>query len=193
MLLHAEIGRLPEQFRAAVVLCYLEGRTYEDAARVLHCPVGTIKSRLATARERLRRRLDHLTLAPSVGSAELVLRADPQILPTSLPDSILQAVIRHATGGLVPASISRLAQGVLSKMGWHRLIHRLGAVGVVLICTAALATGTIGLTRMNDDLPTNDDADLDVVTASTAQPLIRRVTIVDRNGKLPLATASPSR
>jgi RNA polymerase sigma factor (sigma-70 family) len=34
MLLHEEIGRLPQRFRAAVVLCYLEGRTYEEAARV---------------------------------------------------------------------------------------------------------------------------------------------------------------
>ncbi len=37
--LHEEIGRLPERFRAPVVLCYLEGRTYEEVAQVLKCPV----------------------------------------------------------------------------------------------------------------------------------------------------------
>ena len=52
---------------APVVLCYLEGRTYEEAAQVLLCPVGTIKSRLATARDRLRRRLERRNLATSSG------------------------------------------------------------------------------------------------------------------------------
>lgn len=54
--LHEEIGRLPERFRSALVLCYVEGLTHEMAAGMLGCPVGTIRSRLATARERLRRR-----------------------------------------------------------------------------------------------------------------------------------------
>ena len=39
---------------SSVVLCDLEGRSYEEAARHLRCPVGTVKSRLARARERLR-------------------------------------------------------------------------------------------------------------------------------------------
>ena len=56
---------------APVVLCYLEGRTYEEAAQVLRCPVGTIKSRLSTARERLRRRLEHRDQAMSSGSVSL--------------------------------------------------------------------------------------------------------------------------
>ena len=54
---HAEVARLPDRFRGPVVLCYLEGRTYGEAAQLLQCPIGTIKSRLATARERLQRRL----------------------------------------------------------------------------------------------------------------------------------------
>ena len=50
-------GGFPSGF-GAVILCYLEGRTYEEAARLLPCPVGTIKSRLSTARQRQRRRLE---------------------------------------------------------------------------------------------------------------------------------------
>ena len=53
--LHQEIDRLPERHRIVVVLCDLEGRSYEEAARHLRCPVGTVRSRLARARERLRR------------------------------------------------------------------------------------------------------------------------------------------
>jgi RNA polymerase sigma-70 factor (ECF subfamily) len=54
---HEEVGRLPENYRAAVVLCYLEGLTHEQAASQLGWPVGTVRSRLAWAREKLRSRL----------------------------------------------------------------------------------------------------------------------------------------
>ena len=56
--IHEEVGRLPERYRAAVVLCLLEGLTPEQAARHLGCPVGTVHSRLARGREQLRGRLD---------------------------------------------------------------------------------------------------------------------------------------
>ena len=56
-ILHQEIDRLPERHRTVVVLCDLEERSYEQAARHLQCPVGTVKSRLARARERLRHAL----------------------------------------------------------------------------------------------------------------------------------------
>src|SRR4051794_39322125 len=53
--LHEEVNRLPEKYRTAVVLCYLEGRTNEEAAEMLRWPVGTVKGRLSRAREMLRR------------------------------------------------------------------------------------------------------------------------------------------
>ena len=55
--LHEEIDRLPERYRVPVVLCDLEGLTHEKAARHLGWPVGTLKTRLARARELLRSRL----------------------------------------------------------------------------------------------------------------------------------------
>ena len=151
--MHAEIGRLPERFRAAVILCYLEGRTYQEAARVLRCPVGTIKSRLATARDRLRRRMEHLNLAPSAGSAGFVLKGPPvPLLPVPLAEATLRAVVQHTKGGVAPVSISQLAAGVLRRMQWHHLACRLGAASVVLACTGALAVGAVELTRINGGL-----------------------------------------
>ena len=55
--LHDELARLPESFRSALVLCYLEGLTQEQAAAVLRCPLGTIQSRLARGRAKLKSRL----------------------------------------------------------------------------------------------------------------------------------------
>ena len=56
--LHEEIARLPEKLRRPVVLCYLEGRTQEDAAAELRWSGATLRRRLAGARERLRSRLE---------------------------------------------------------------------------------------------------------------------------------------
>ena len=46
---HAEVDRLPESYRVAVLLCDLQGRTYDEAARELGWPVGTVKGRLHRA------------------------------------------------------------------------------------------------------------------------------------------------
>lgn len=64
--LDEEVARLPEPSRAVIVLCDLGGLTHEEASRRLACPVGTVKSRLASARTRLRRRLTVRGLAPAL-------------------------------------------------------------------------------------------------------------------------------
>jgi RNA polymerase sigma-70 factor (ECF subfamily) len=56
-MLREEVIRLPETYRLPVMLCYLEGKTNQEAAAQLSCPVGTIKGRLSRARQTLRDRL----------------------------------------------------------------------------------------------------------------------------------------
>jgi RNA polymerase sigma-70 factor (ECF subfamily) len=56
----AALGALPEGFREAVLLVDVEGLTYEEAAGVLTCPVGTLRSRLFRARRLLARALSDL-------------------------------------------------------------------------------------------------------------------------------------
>jgi RNA polymerase sigma-70 factor (ECF subfamily) len=55
--LYVALDELPDGYRDAVVLCDLEERSYEDAARIMGCPVGTVRSRLHRARALLAARL----------------------------------------------------------------------------------------------------------------------------------------
>ena len=55
---------LPAEFREAVVLCELEERSYEEAAQLAGCPIGTIRSRLHRGRALLMARLEMLRDAP---------------------------------------------------------------------------------------------------------------------------------
>lgn len=51
------LGRLPEEMRSTVLLCDLEGFTYEEIAEIMGCPIGTVRSRIARARMQLVRQL----------------------------------------------------------------------------------------------------------------------------------------
>jgi DNA-directed RNA polymerase specialized sigma24 family protein len=55
--LQAELDRLPDPYRRLVVHYYLEGRSNQEVARLLGCPVGTVKGQLFRARSLLRQRL----------------------------------------------------------------------------------------------------------------------------------------
>src|SRR5262249_46361370 len=71
--LDEELSRLPEKYRAPLVLCYLEGQTRDEAAQQLGCPLGTFKHRLEQGREVLRSRLGRRGLAlPAIMSAALL-------------------------------------------------------------------------------------------------------------------------
>jgi RNA polymerase sigma factor (sigma-70 family) len=116
--LHEEIDRLPERNRAPVVLCLLAGLTHEQAARHLGWLVGTVKSRLAHGRERLRSRLLRRGLAPGavLSGATLAARPARAAMPEALVTATARLAVLQATGrtaaGAVPAAVVSLAVGV---------------------------------------------------------------------------------
>ena len=66
--LDEELARLPQRYRAPLVLCDLEDLTHEQAALQLGWPVGTVKSRLSRGRDKLRSRLARRGLSPAPGA-----------------------------------------------------------------------------------------------------------------------------
>ena len=66
--LQRAVQELPEEYREAVVLCDLEEKSYDDAARLMACPVGTVRSRLHRARGLLAAKLRRLKNSPRAGS-----------------------------------------------------------------------------------------------------------------------------
>ena len=136
-----EVGRLPDRYREPVVLCYLEGQTCEDAARILRWPVGTVKSRLARARERLRRRLSRFGPAsvPAFGDGAPVATLSPRLADAT-------AGVAARFGAVWPASASisapvALAQGVLKMI----LIAKMARIAFAL-SAASLLGAAVALT-----------------------------------------------
>ena len=136
-----EVGRLPERYRTAVVLCDLEGLGHEEAARLLGCPVGTIKSRQARGRERLRGRLTHRGLAPSTllllpSATDATL--SPSLLEFTTRIAMASRMARACATGMVPVAVDILTKRMLTSM----LLTKLKTtVMVALLAAGLIATG----------------------------------------------------
>ena len=120
--IHEELERLPEKFRAAVVLCCLEGLSQQQAAGQLGWPLGTLQSRLARGRDRLRGRLLRRGLAPQAALFAGVLSAEGAMaaVPVALANATIRTAVRFAAGDRAVAGTATtatlLTRGVLKTM-----------------------------------------------------------------------------
>jgi RNA polymerase sigma factor (sigma-70 family) len=139
-----ELRCLPEKFRLPILLCYLEGRTREEAARQLGWSAGAVKGMLERGRELLRSRLTRrgVTLSATALAGLLSENALPAAVPAVLRDSTLEAALLFAAGKATPAeAASRLAEGVLQTMWISRV--KLVAAWLLAVAIASTAAGML--------------------------------------------------
>jgi len=147
--LHDEIDRLPERYRLPVVLCYLEGLTHGQAAHRLRWPVGTVESRLARARARLRQRLGRHGAMPAVallGARSLAGGAGGAVAPAWI-EATARAATWFAAGQtaatLATTNVAFLTQGTLKTMA----LTQLRLAMAYALAAGLVATGTIAVLR----------------------------------------------
>jgi RNA polymerase sigma factor (sigma-70 family) len=150
--LDEEVQNLPVKLRVPFVLCYLEGRTYEHAAKHLCCLPGTISRRLAQARELLRSRLTRRGLALPAGvlAAALAEARGHAALTGTLVSPTIKAAVAVAAGktsGALSAPVAALVEGGLRSMALSKAKTILTlALTIGLVCTSAglVAERTLG-------------------------------------------------
>jgi RNA polymerase sigma factor (sigma-70 family) len=137
--LDAALQELPERYRSSLVLCYLEGKTHEEAARLLGCPLTTVRTRVARGRKLLRDRLaSHgLTLSAAGLAALLMASAAPAAVPPALAKAALKAALPCAAGQAAVLCSARVAG--LVEGGFRTMLHSKGKTAVVLLVAGILA------------------------------------------------------
>ncbi len=138
-IIHEEVNRLPDHQRLAVVLCDLEGLTYEQAADRLHWTEPTLRHRLVKARRRLRERLTRRGV--TAGSLGAVLAASAAGARAAVPAALARSAVAAATGGAASISAAALSTQVIRGL----LVSRLkiaAAASLTLVSLGVIAAGS---------------------------------------------------
>ncbi len=146
-IVHEEIDRLPDRHRLPVVLCDLEGLSYDQAASRLDWTVPTLRCRLSKARQRLRDRLGRRGVA---GAAFGVLITSSSEASSAVPASWASAAVASATGGANSAVAVALSQTLLRSM----LMTKLKIVAATALATAGIVSaGVVAIGAGRPDEP----------------------------------------
>jgi uncharacterized protein (TIGR03067 family) len=145
-ILDRELSRLPDKYRAVIVLCDLEGKTRKEVAGQIGLAEGIVASRLARARGMLARRLGPHGSMLTVGALAAVLSQNVASAcpPTSLVASTVKAtsllVAGKTVAGSISAQVAGLTEGVVKGMLLNKILK---ATAVLLLVGVATGTGLV--------------------------------------------------
>ena len=137
-LLDEVLRTLPEKYRGPVLLCDVQGRSHEEAARQLGCPIGSMSWRLARGRELLRRGLERRGVTLSAAVLAALLGEEAVAMPALLAEATVRTAVLLAAGGAgaLRGSVAALVDGTLRALGMGRL-----KVVAVVAVLGLMATG----------------------------------------------------
>jgi RNA polymerase sigma factor (sigma-70 family) len=176
-ILHEELNRLPDKLRMPLLLCYLEGKSRDEAAAELGTSANVVKGALERGRNRLRSRLQRRGIALSAGLLAAVDAGTGSAVPPAWVDSVLSV----AGSGTFPPAVSALANGVLPVSRLTRLAAALAA-GLVIAAGTLIAASTSPDAPPKKDPPTDPPAK-EVAKAPAGEKLVVSGTVTDAAGK----------
>lgn len=198
-LLDQELSRLPDSYRAVIVLCDLEGKTRTEAARQLGCPEGTVASRLARARNMLAKRMARHGLAVSGGSLAAVFSGSAASagVPTSVVSSTIHVATLRAANqalGAISGSVAVLTEGVLKTMLLKKIMATtmvVLALSIAAIIGSSLAIGQVAEKPAGNEKPMVEKKPLErpeVMDPELASARLLTAVAYSRDGKWLAAT-----
>lgn len=148
-----EVLRLPERYRSVIVLCYWEGLTHEQAAQRLGRPIGTVRSRVARARDMLRRRLIRRGVAPGALEA-----GSTPAVPLALSRLTVPAAAKVAAGRAFSHVVAAHVAGLSSQVARSLLMNKIQSAAapalLILLTSIGLGYGALApQSKPDDDQP----------------------------------------
>jgi RNA polymerase sigma factor (sigma-70 family) len=164
-LLDEELHQLPEKYRLPIILCYLEGKTYTEAARALGWTKGTVSGRLALARNLLRERLIRrgLVLTPSLFGTLISRGTAGAAVPANLSARTVQAALLLMKGHAL-AGVASLRVATLLKAASQTAIGplKLGIISALLVSLSAAGAGYMTLQANQNETKTSPSTESSV-------------------------------
>ncbi len=176
--LHEEIDRLPEKHRVPLVLCYLEGQSYEEAGKILQLPPATIRGRLVRAKEALSARLTRRGVTGTVAALALLT---PATTRAAVPEAWAKSTVKAALGGSSSAA----------AVAWSSALMNAGTVATVakvaLVAAAMIGVGLVAFNRPDEPkTPANPPAPAAApqVAKEVAKPDPKPAEMVEVKGRV---------
>jgi RNA polymerase sigma factor (sigma-70 family) len=139
--LHEELDGLPEKYCLPLILCYLDGKSRDEAARQLGVSLNVLRGRLERGRERLRARLLKRGVALSAG---LFVAVANSVTAGALPERLLQAALQAAATGRLSATVATLVRGAAPPMTLGKFKLLAAAVLAVALVAGGISLGMHG-------------------------------------------------